>query len=193
MKALQTWNLDVDGANARIAVYQTAKHLVAVASFAGSYGDAVLRVRIDLAELRRDVARAFRTYPGLRRILAAMTAEVRGVAGDGIGARMTKKERAARRKRMARRFKNTITKAARAVAKLKIVDRLRGVMRGILRSKIATRALTAAGAAFGGPLGAGAVKMLTSGLAAAELGTEGQRRNVDSMSLYEMGCKCGGG
>jgi hypothetical protein len=198
MKALAKWNLDVDGAKARVALYSTPTHLVAVASFAGAYGDAVLRVRLDLDELRRDVMRAFKTYPGLRAELSRMHRELlRGdvvVAQVGaIGAKLTRKERKARRKRMARRFRNTIRKAARAVAKLKIFDRLRGVMRTILRSKIATRALTAAGAAFGGPLGAGAVKMLTSGLAAAELGTEGKRRSVDSMSLYEMGCKCGGG
>lgn len=105
-----------------------------------------------------------------------------------------RRKRQERRARVARRFRNTVKKIARGLAKLKILDKLRKIGRSILRSKLVSKALsgglTALGTAFGGPAGA----MLGSGLARGLLGSQldagTSQAKVTPPSAYALGCGC---
>lgn len=183
-----------------VQVIEKADAFVAVARWNGG----AAAVRVTFAAIRRGIARLLKVSEQARRALAAllerMTAATR-VEGayvsddldDIVVGATTKRERMARRKRkrqerrkrVARRFKNSIKRIVRGLAKLKILDKLRGVMRGIMRSKLLSGVMKAAGPAlgmaFGGPMGAKLGGALAQGMFSEQ---------APKPSLYAQGCGC---
>ena len=153
-----------------VAVRDTGSSFIAVAK----WRDGAVALRVSFASIERAVIRAIAQSGAARAALIRILRNVSdrvvvgGVSEDlnDVVIGSTKRERMARRrrkrkerrKRVARRFRNTIKKIARAIAKLKILDRLRGMMRKLQKSKLLSGLLragaTAAGGIFGGPMGA---------------------------------------
>jgi hypothetical protein len=195
---------------ARITVRGDMATGIVVCSAGGEW--AIGGVRVSIAAMRARLQRAMQRAPEiLRRVITIAGVddaeddfdplegyewidEVGASRAERIARRRRKRQE--RRKRVARRFRNSVKRIAKALAKLKILDRLRKIGRTILRSKLVSKALqgglTALGTAFGGPAGA----MLGSGLARGLLGSQldagTSSAKIAAPSAYALGCGCGG-
>lgn len=103
--------------------------------------------------------------------------------------------RKAKRKRGVDRFKRTLARAAKALARSKLVSKLRQVWQGIMGGKLVNKALKVAGpalgGAFGGPLGAMLGGKLAAMATAQSMSHAGTIPQLSTEQLYRLGCQCG--
>lgn len=164
----------------RVVVVQRGSVLLGAARLRRADLDVAIVVRVHAREIVQRLGELLRAGGTEQAIAIGAASKPRSARGDA-------------RKRRARNFRDGVRRMAQAVARARIVDKLRGAMRQITQSKIASTALravaTGAGAAFAGPAGMAAARALVGPVVQPRRDAS-PTSTSPAPSAYAAGCRC---